>query len=97
MIKHVVFAKFKEETTEVEIADLEKSLGALPGLIPEIKVYEFGRDIMHSERSYDFCLVSAFENVDTLKRYQVHPDHVVVLNKVLKLCSSILAVDFDLN
>lgn len=96
MIKHVVFMKFKEESTEAEIKDLETSLGGLPAKIPEIKQYEFGRDVIHSERSYDFCLVSAFENLDAMKRYQVHPDHVVVLNKVLKLTSSILAVDFEL-
>jgi hypothetical protein len=95
MLKHVVFMKFKEETTEAQIADLEQSLGALPASISEIKLYEFGRDIIHSERSYDFCLVSAFENLDALKRYQVHPDHVVVLNKVREMCSSILAVDFE--
>jgi hypothetical protein len=96
MLKHVVFMKFKEGTTDARIADLEKSLGALPASIPEIKLYEFGRDIIHSERSYDFCLVSAFENLDALKRYQVHPDHVVVLNRVREMCSSILAVDFEL-
>jgi hypothetical protein len=95
MIKHVVLAKFKKETTEAEIADLQKSLGALPALIPEIKLYEYGPDIVHSERSCDFALVSAFENMDTLKRYQVHPDHVVVLNKFLKLCSDIFAADFE--
>ncbi len=96
MLKHVVFMKFKDETTDAQIADLEKSLGALPASIPEIKQYEFGRDIIHSERSCDFCLVSAFENLDALKRYQVHPDHVAVLNKVREMCSSILAVDFEL-
>ncbi|NTW36611.1 MAG: Dabb family protein [Syntrophobacteraceae bacterium] len=95
MLKHVVFMKFKEETTDAQISDLEQSLGALPASISEIKLYELGRDIIHSERSYDFCLVSAFENLDALKRYQVHPDHVVVLNKVREMCSSILAVDFE--
>jgi hypothetical protein len=96
MIKHVVFMKFKEESTDADINDLESSLRALPAKVQEIKQYELGRDIIHSERSYDFCLVSAFEDLDAMKRYQVHPDHVVVLNKVLKLTSSVLAVDFEL-
>ncbi|MHC1743152.1 MAG: Dabb family protein [Syntrophobacteraceae bacterium] len=97
MLKHVVFMKFKPEATEDAIQDLEESLAALPGAIPEIKQYEFGRDVLHTERSYDFALVSAFENLDALKRYQVHPDHVVVLNKVRALVESILAVDFELS
>jgi len=94
MLKHVVFMKFKPTTTDTDILDLEKSLGALPGAIPEIKGYEFGRDIVKSERSYDFALISAFESLEAMKRYQVHPDHLVVLEKVKKLVDSILAVDF---
>ena len=95
MLKHVVFMKFKQSVTDSEITDLEKSLGALPGVIPEIKSYEFGRDIVHSERSYDFCLISSFEDLESMKRYQVYPEHVVVLNKVRNMCDGILAVDFE--
>ena len=95
MLKHVVFMKFKASATEGDIADLEKSLGALPGVIPEIREYAFGRDVLHTERSYDFALVSAFESVEAMKKYQVHPDHVNVLGKVRSMCDSILAVDFE--
>ncbi|GKT08034.1 Dabb family protein [Desulforhabdus sp. TSK] len=94
MLKHVVFMKFNKSATDEGIADLEQGLGRLPAVIPEIKGYEFGRDIIHSERSYDFCLVSSFDDLEAMKRYQVHPDHVVVLGKVKALCESILAVDF---
>ena len=94
MLKHVVFMKFNKNATDAGIADLEQGLGRLPAVIPEIKGYEFGRDIIHSERSYDFCLVSSFDDLEAMKRYQVHPDHVVVLGKVKALCESILAVDF---
>lgn len=94
MLKHVVFMKFKQGTTEGEIQDLQKSLGALPAKISEIKEYQCGPDVLHTERSYDFALVSAFEDLDAMKRYQVHPDHVAILGKVRAMCESILAVDF---
>jgi hypothetical protein len=95
MLKHIVFMKFKPAVTDSEITNLEKAFAGLPGAIPEIKRYEFGRDIIHSERSYDFCLVSAFEDIESMKRYQAHPDHMVVLNMVRGMCDSILAVDFE--
>jgi quinol monooxygenase YgiN len=95
MLKHVVFMKFKGGTQDSDIADLEKSLGALPAVISEIRGYEFGRDVVRSERSYDFALVSTFENLDAMKAYQVHPDHLAVLAKVKDLCDGILAVDFE--
>lgn len=95
MLKHIVFMKFKSGAKDEEIRDLERGLGGLPKSIPEIKGYEFGRDIVHSERSYDFALVSAFDNLESMKRYQVHPEHVAVVEKVKKLSESILAVDFE--
>jgi len=96
MIKHIVFMKFKKGVTDKDIVELEKLMAGLPGSIPEIKEYQFGRDIVRSERSYDFALVSAFEDMEALKRYQPHPDHQPVLAKVKEMSETILAVDFKL-
>ena len=94
MLKHVVFFKFKAGVGEAEIEDLERSLSGLPSAIPEILSYEFGRDVVRSERSYDLALISSFANLESMQRYQEHPDHQVVINKVNELCESVLAVDF---
>jgi len=95
MLKHVVFIKFKPGTAEEQIEDIEKSLGRLPRLIPEIEGYEFGRDLLHSERSYDFSLVSAFNDMASMLQYQRHPDHAVVVDKIKRISESILSVDFE--
>lgn len=95
MINHVVLMKFKPEVPESEIRDLENHLDALPNKIMEIQMYEFGRDVIQSERSYDFALVSLFANTEALKRYQNHPDHLVVIEKVKHMCESVITVDFE--
>jgi hypothetical protein len=94
MLKHLVFFKFKQGIGEEEIADLGKSLAALPPVIPEILSYEFGRDVVRSERSYDLALVSTFKDLEAMQHYQKHTDHQVVLKKVNDLCESVLVVDF---
>lgn len=94
MIKHVVFMKFKDGTADEQIADLERSLGELPGRIEEIREYVFGRDVVRSERSCDFAIVSSFDDLAALDRYQVHPDHQVVVGKVKKISQSVQTVDF---
>jgi hypothetical protein len=71
-------------------------LSALPGKIPEIKEYSFGKDILHSERSYDFALVSGFGDLDALRRYNEHPDHRAVLEFVRNIAENSLAVDYDM-
>ena len=94
MLKHIVFLKFKPGTNEDDIKGIEKGLAGLPDRIPEIKRYEFGRDILRSNRSYDFALLSEFEDQDAMKRYQVHPYHFAVLNKINAVCENIIVVDF---
>jgi len=94
MVKHVVLMKFKPDVKEDQISQVKKGLGDLSDIIPEIKSYEFGRDEVRSDRSYDFCLVSAFENYDSLKKYQFHPEHVKVVNLLKEICEDIRAVDY---
>lgn len=95
MITHIVFFKFKIETTESEIQQLADGLGALPQIIEEIREFRFGADVIHSERSYDFGLVSSFDDLDALQRYQVHPEHQKVIAQVKAIASGIVAVDFE--
>jgi hypothetical protein len=95
MLKHVVLFKFKKGAPESAIAEIETGIAQLPGLVPEVLEFESGRDVIHSERSYDFALVSGFESLETLKQYQVHPAHQKVLVKIKEHCESILVVDFN--
>ncbi|HAD04603.1 MAG: stress responsive alpha-beta barrel domain-containing protein [Desulfuromonadales bacterium GWD2_61_12] len=94
MLKHVVLFKFKPEAQTGRIEDLAVGLGALPDSIPEIREFVFGHDVLHTERSYDFALVSLFDDQAALQRYQVHPDHQAVVAIVKEICSSVVAADF---
>ena len=94
MLNHVVMMKFKPGVTDDQIAALEKMLDDLPNKIVEIHAYEFGRDVVRSERSYDFALVSLFANPEALKRYQTHPAHLKVLETLKKMCDDIIVADF---
>lgn len=95
MIKHIVFFKFKPGVSENEIQDLEQSLNALPAGIAEIKHLEFGRDVIRSERSCDLALIVDFDDLEAGNRYQTHPEHVKVIEKVKKLCDDVKAVDYE--
>lgn len=95
MITHVEMMKFKSDVTKKSIDELEALLDGLPDRINEIQSYDFGRDVVQSQRSYDFALVSVFANLDTLKHYQQHPDHQVVIKKLSAMCENIIAVDYE--
>lgn|GEM_PF-187283 len=95
MLNHIVIMKFKSGTQDAEIEKLEKTLDNLPNAIAEIQMYEYGRDVIRSEQSYDFAIVSLFANQEALHRYETHPDYLAVLEKTNKLCENIITVDFQ--
>jgi hypothetical protein len=94
MLTHVVLFKFKPETTAAEIQQLAEGLGRLPHVIEDIREFRFGKDVLRSERSYDLGLVSSFDDLEALQRYQVHPEHQKVVAIVKAITSSVVAVDF---
>jgi len=95
MISHVVLMKFKPGVSEVDIEELEKMLNELPNKITEIHAYEFGRDLVRSQRSYDFALTALFANLETLDRYQTHPQHQPLIKKIQEISESVVTVDFE--
>ena len=94
MLNHIVLIKFKASVEETDIRIIEDLLDDLPNKIVEIHQYEFGRNIIQSDRSYDFALVALFANPESLQRYQEHPDHLSVLRKLSSMCENIITVDF---
>jgi len=96
MIQHVVFFKFKAETSEEQVDAIADGLSGLPERIEEIRGFVFGRDVIRSERSYDFALVSTFDDLAALDRYQVHPEHQKVVALVKAAAQSVVAVDFEM-
>ena len=95
MITHVVLFKFKPEATESEIQQLVEGLGGLPQLIEDIREFRFGTGVVRSERSYDLGLVSSFDDLDALQRYNVHPEHQKVVAQVKAIAAGVVAVDFE--
>ena len=70
-------------------------LDDLPNKVTEIHTYEFGQDLIHSAKSYDFAIVALFANLETLDRYQTHPHHLPVIKKIQEICDNVVTVDFE--
>ena len=49
---------------------------------------------MYAIRSY-YGLISMFDDLESMQRYQVHPEHQKVIAHVKEVCSSVVAVDFN--
>lgn len=101
MIKHIVMWKLKEQAGGLEKSEnaieIKKRLESLRGVINEIKSLEVGININSTDESaYDACLISEFDTMEALGRYQVHPEHKKISEFVKSVRVSRTTVDFEI-
>lgn len=87
-LKHAVFFKFKENTSDDDVRAVEDALAGLPSRIDAIKAFEWGKN--NSPESHDqgftHCFMFTFNSEEGLKEYVAHPAHVAAVKpKVEKI------------
>ena len=95
MIRHIVLFKIKEEYRD-EIPQLVANFYGMKGRIEGMLDLEAGRDVLHSERSYDLALVTTFEDMDAFRAYQTHPVHMPVRARMHEVRETSVACDFEI-
>ena len=82
MIRHVVLLHWKDNTDPQAIDAVSAAFAKLPGLIAQIRNYQFGPDLGIYQGNADYILVADFDNEADLKAYVTHPDHNALMQDV---------------
>ncbi len=101
MIRHVVMFQFKEEaegrTKAENVALIREMLDELPQKIGWIRSSMTGVNAPGAAGdNYDLVLLTDFDTLEDLERYQVHPDHQAVGAQIRPLRLSRACVDFEI-
>lgn len=99
MFKHIVFWKYKDEAcgrTKQENMDIVKEgLLSLDGKVPTLRTAEVGQDILHTDASYDMCLICTFEDKAGFIVYRDHPEHQKVLSYIKQVIEDRKVIDYN--
>jgi hypothetical protein len=95
MLTHIVIWKYKPEVSEEQRREHVERLRRLDGLIPEIRSFAVGRDVLRLPRSYHTGLVATFENRAGLEAYDAHPEHQAVAQLGRTISEHVASVDFE--
>jgi len=76
-LRHVVLFKFKESSTEEDIAKVEAAFKALPDKIPQIRGFEWGTNNSPEglDQGFTHCFFLTFNSEEDREIYLPHPDH----------------------
>ncbi|XP_021291227.1 stress-response A/B barrel domain-containing protein HS1 [Herrania umbratica] len=96
VVKHVLLAKFKDETTPEKIEELIKGYANLVNLIEPMKAFQWGKDVSIENLHQGFTHVfeSTFESTEGIAEYVAHPVHVEFANLFLGHLEKVLVIDF---
>ncbi len=94
MLRHIVLFKWKPNVSREERDKLIADLKSLPLKIDVIRAYEVAEDVLHEPRSFDLAVMALFDDVEMLRRYQAHPEHVPIATRLRESGVQSVAVDY---
>ena len=99
MVKHIVLFKLKDEVPETDklvvMNKFKEAIEALPAKISVIRKIEVGLNKNPGE-SWHIALYSEFDNLDDVKFYATHPDHVAAGKIIAEAKESRSCVDYEI-
>ncbi len=99
MINHIVLFKLKEFENEDQKAvvrnKIKNALLSLNDKIMELRYIEVGLNHQLNSDSFDISLITRFETLRDLESYQVHPEHLKVVEIVKANASARATVDYE--
>ena len=96
MLRHVVLFKFKEESTALQIKEVEDAFRALPSKIKEIKAFEWGTNNSPENlaQGYTHCFFVSFTSEKDRAIYLPHPAHKAFVDVLSPHLDKVLVVDY---
>ena len=99
MVKHIVVFKLKDDVPETDklvvMNKFKEAIEALPAKISVIRKIEVGLN-MNPGESWHIALYSEFDNLDDVKFYATHPDHVAAGKIIAEAKESRSCVDYEI-
>jgi hypothetical protein len=83
MFRHVVVFRFKPGTSDQQVDAIERGLAGLPGRLPEMRSYTYGRDLGMREGNGDFAVVAEFDDEAAWLVYQSDEEHRRVIEQLI--------------
>jgi len=81
MLRHVVLLRF---TSPEAVAPVVEALRALPPKVPSIRAYSVGTDLGLAPDNAHVSVIAEFEDEAGHAEYRDHPEHVKVIDELIK-------------
>lgn len=94
--RHVVFFKFKDDTTAEQVAAIERAFEALSKSVETVTGFEWGTNVSPEGLNDGFthCFLLTFKDKAGLEAYLPHPEHEKFVAQLKPLLDKVCVVDY---
>ena len=96
VLRHVVLFKFKDQTSQEKLIEIENAFVALKGKIPEIQDFEWGTDVSVEgiSKGFTHCFLLTFRSENDRNTYLPHHAHKVFVELLEPHLDKVCVVDY---
>src|SRR5215471_16549917 len=96
VLRHAVFFKFKDGTSDADVEKVVTAFDALPTKIDSIKEYQRGKNVSPSgfDDGFTHCFLLTFADDAGRQKYLPHPDHKAFGATLHPFLDKVFVVDF---
>jgi hypothetical protein len=96
LLRHVVLFKFKDDTTDEQVRQIERAFCALPDKVDAIYDLEWGTDVSVENRQQGFthCFLVTFLSEEDREKYIPHPAHKAFGELLGPHLDKVLVIDY---
>ena len=96
LLRHVVLFKFKDDTTDEQIGQIERAFCTLPSKIQAIHDFEWGTDVSveNLQQGFTHCFVVTFRSRADRAKYLPHPAHKMFGQLLGPHLDKVLVIDY---
>ena len=84
MIRHIALFRFSDKVTPADVMELDAALARIPALVPNVTSFDCGADVGVTDGAWDYAVVAEFASTADYAAYATHPDHVAIVEQVVK-------------
>jgi hypothetical protein len=96
VLRHAVFFKFKDGTSDADVGKIVEAFDALPKKIDSIKDYQRGKNVSPSgfDDGFTHCFLLTFADEAGRKKYLPHPDHKAFGDMLRPHLDKVFVIDY---
>jgi hypothetical protein len=95
-VQHLVLFRLREQPGPEVEEEMRRQISSWVGVIPGLRRLRFGADVGGRSQGYQFCLLTEFDDAESLAAYVPHPLHQAFLDWVLERPFDVLRFDYPL-